>query len=359
VLDTLDGVVAHDTRRIALRAIILRRLGQTAGAQALALDALSQDPLDATLGVLAGRSIGEDAGLLVDVALDFMRAGEADSALEMLGTAIAMPVSAAGNVRPVAQYLAASILDDLGRSADAAARRAAARECDRTWAFPHGLDALDALQRAILAEPDDAVAHSLLGMLLYAHGRRADAMLAWERAVDLGMNDPVLLRNAAVAAYNIAHDDEKAWARYQRAVLLAPDEARLRYEQDQLSSRLGDTAATRLAALRPIESLVLTRDDLTVQYVRLLVAEGEADHAFAILSSRSFHPWEGGEGQVIAAWDATMTAKGMPLTDPPASLGEARSPYSAPAAVREDGSTDYFATSLPDLLLFSREGADD
>jgi hypothetical protein len=45
--------------------------------------------------------------------------------------------------------------------------------------------------------------------------------------------------------------------------------------------------------------------------------------------------------------------------DPPATLGEARSPYQAPAAVREDGVTDYFATSLPDLLLFSRGTSDE
>ena len=100
---------------------------------------------------------------------------------------------------------------------------------------------------------------------------------------------------------------------------------------------------------------MLTRDDFTIEYVGLLVAGGLAEDAFAILRSREFHPWEGGEGQAIRAWDSVITALGLPPTDPPASLGEARSPYLAPQAVREDGVTDYFATSHPELLLFARE----
>jgi hypothetical protein len=196
-------------------------------------------------------------------------------------------------------------------------------------------------------------------MLLYAHGRRGDALQAWERAIHLGMQDPVLYRNAALAAYNVAHDDDTAWARYVQAVRLAPGDARLRYEQDQLAARLGHSAATRLAALRPVEHLVRTRDDLTIEYVNLLIAERELDEALAILATRPFHPWEGGEGRAIAAWDAAAVASGRPSMEPPATLGEARSPYEAPAAVREDGVTDYFATSLPDLLLFSRETVDE
>jgi len=66
-----------------------------------------------------------------------------------------------------------------------------------------------------------------------------------------------------------------------------------------------------------------------------------------------------GEGRAVGAWDATLTALGLPLADPPATLGEARAHYVPPAAVREDGVTDYFATSLPDLLLFAREESEE
>ncbi|WP_243076579.1 DUF5107 domain-containing protein [Microbacterium sp. SS28] len=359
VLDTLDGVVSHDTRRIALRAIVLRRVDAHAEAETLVRRALAADPLDATLRALAGQPIAEDAGLLVDVALDFRNAGAQDEALSVLRAATVVPVSAGGNVRPIAHYLAAAILDGLGREEKAQEQRAKARSAELTWAFPYGLDALDALETAIEKDPTDAVAHSLLGMLLYAHGRRREAANHWRRAIDLGRADVVLYRNAALAAYNIAHDDDEAWELYARAVEVAPADPRVRYEQDQLAIRLGHASAERLARVQPVEDIVLTRDDFTIEYVKLLISAGQAARAHEILVTRSFHPWEGGEGQAIAAWDAALEADGLPLTDPPATLGETRAQYVPPIARHDEGATDYFATSLPELLLFSREDSED
>ncbi|WP_334152110.1 DUF5107 domain-containing protein [Microbacterium sp.] len=359
VLDTLDGIVGHDTRRIALRAILLRTRGDGAASSAIAHAALVADPLDATLRVLAGRDVDADAGLLLDVALDLKLAGAADDALRLIERVIAAPIRRSGNVRPLAAYIAAEIHEGRGEQEAAAGARSRAGEMDLRWAFPSGLDALQALESAVRAEPDDAVALSLLGMLLYAHGRRHDAASVWNRAIESGRQDPVLFRNAALAAYNVEHDEDKAWRLYTQAVEAAPTDARIRYEQDQLAARLGHPAARRLAALRPVEDLVLTRDDFAIAYVRLLVAEGGAAEAHRILRTRPFHPWEGGEGQALAAWDLTLAALGLPLADPPATLGEARAAYVPPAAVREDGVTDYFATSLPELLLFNQEGEDD
>lgn len=355
VLDTLDGIVGHDTRRIALRVMILRRGGDDVSAIRIVTEALAADPLDAALRTLAGHDPSEDPGILVDVARDLSNAGAVDEALILLERAISAPISRSGNIRPIAHYTAAALLDSAGAPGEAHAHRIAARTAELGWAFPWGLDALDALDAALRADDQDAVAHFLLGMLLYAHGRRGEAVEQWNTAIALGMQDAVLFRNAGLAAYNITHDDVKAWQCYEEAVRLRPADARLRYEQDQLAICLGHTTAQRFARLRPVEALVFSRDDLTIEYLWLLLAEGHAPAAYRILLSRSFHPWEGGEGKVIAAWDAVLAACGLPPTDPPATLGEARSPYTPPLAVREDGTIDYFATSLPGGVLFSRE----
>lgn len=359
VLDTLDGVVGHDTRRIALRAIVLRARGEAEASSAIACAALADDPLDATLRVLAGHEVDADAGMLLDIALDLKLAGATDDALRQIEIAIAAPIQRSGNVRPLAAYIAAEIYATRGDHEAASRQRSRAREMDLRWAFPSGLDALQALESAVEAEPDDAVALSLLGMLLYAHGRRQDATSAWNRAIESGGYGAVLFRNAALAAYNVERDEHKAWRLYSQAIEAAPTDARIRYEQDQLAVRLGHTAEQRLAELQPAEGLVLTRDDFAIQYARLLVAEGAADRAYRILLTRPFHPWEGGEGQALSTWDLTLEALGLPPTDPPASLGEARAAYVPPAAVRDDGVTDYFATSLPELLLFDQECEDD
>ncbi|WP_203581147.1 DUF5107 domain-containing protein [Microbacterium hibisci] len=359
VLDTLDGVVGHDTRRVALRAILLRRFGADADAEALVRRALEVDPLDATLRALAGRPLAADAGLLLDVALDLRHSGALAEAIQVLEQVLAAPVTAAGNVRPIAHYIAASVHDSVGDSSRAREERERARAGDLTRAFPFGLDALDALEAALAADPDDAVAHSLIGMLLYAHGRRASARGHWERAIELGRVEAVLFRNAALAAYNIGHDDARAWELYERAIAVSPDDARLRYEQDQLATRLAHSASERFERLQPMEGLVLTRDDFTIEYVTLLVEAGEAERAYEILITRPFHPWEGGEGKAIAAWDAVLAARGLTQTDPPATLGEARSRYVPPVARHDTGETDYFATSLPELMLFAREAGED
>jgi len=356
VLDTLDGFVGHDARRTALRVVLLRRSGRDAEAGELLRAGLAADPLDATLQHLAGTSGGAaDAGRLVDVAADLAAAGEVEGALDVLDAACAEPVGPAGNVRPLARYTAAALRAEQGRTAEAAALRRQARAEDLTRAFPHGLAAHDALAAAVAVDPDDAVAQFLLGTLLYGHGRRREAAQRWERCVALGLRHPVLLRNAGLAAYNVSHDDDLAWQRYEQAVAAAPGDARLRYEQDQLAGLLGHDSATRLERLRAVEDLVLTRDDLSVVYVGLLVDEGFAEQAHALLLARSFHPWEGGEGRVLAAWDAVLEALGLPGAPPPPHLGEARPLHPAPAPVRQDGETDYFATSLPALLLFVRE----
>ncbi|MCB0911700.1 MAG: DUF5107 domain-containing protein [Propionibacteriaceae bacterium] len=359
VLDTLDPAVGHDPRRPALRAILLGRLGEADAADLVVRDALLADPLDATLRVLAGLPVSEDAGLLIDIALDFKKAGALQASLNILERAASAPATSAGNLAPIAHYIAATVAAAMGREEEAGRHRELARTLDRTWAFPFGLDQLDALVEALDAEPDDAVAHSLLGMLLFAHGRRAEAMQAWECAIDLGLEDAVLYRNAGLSAYNIGHDDSRAWRRYEQAIALAPTDSRLRYEQDQLAIRLGQTTRERLDRLDRFRDLVLQRDDFTIAFVRLLVAEGRAAEAYEMLLSRSFHPWEGGEGEAISAWDETLAALGLPIADPPASLGEGRARYVPPAAVRDDGETDYFATSLPELLLFHRETSDE
>ncbi len=354
VLDTLDGVVMHDSRLAVLRAVILRRLGRNAEAEAAIRAELLLEPLNPTLRTLLGER-PHDPGLLLDVALELRAAGDAAGALDVLAHAVATPPTAAGNIVPIAHYVAAALHDSRGDSESAAQSRAAARASDLLRAFPYGLDAFDALQDTLRAEPEDATARHLLGMLLYAHGRRFDALAEWEQAIALGFEHPVLLRNAGLAAYCVAHDDELAWRRYEQAVVLAPQDARLRYEHDQLAARLGHSAADRLARLESVRRLILTRDDFTIEYLGLLVEQGRATEAYDILRTRAFHPWEGGEGRALKVWDDTHAALGLPLTDPPRTLGEARPDYVAPQPVRDDGVTDYFATSLPDLLLFVRE----
>jgi hypothetical protein len=87
------------------------------------------------------------------------------------------------------------------------------------------------------------------------------------------------------------------------------------------------------------------RDDLAVSYAQLLVSADRPAEALQILTSRRFQPWEGGEGQVLAAWERVQLALAqlasdagptavdgiLAAIDSPDSLGERRHPLENPA----------------------------
>ena len=338
---------ADDARARSLLVVARRCLGRDA--DALVAEALALDPLDQLALHLAGRPTSDDPATKVDLAMELAAAGQFDSAIALAIAVGGSTRTPAGNEAPIALYLAAAWFETVDRAADAAAARSTARAVDATLAFPSLLEHHDALVSALAADDSDSRAHALLGSLLYHHGRHAEALAHWLRAVELDPTDPVALRNAAIASYNHNDDPDAAVAFYDRALAVAPGDARLWYESDQLWKRLDRPAAQRLER---IPEAALHRDDLAVEYAELLTALDRPHDALALLLSRPFAPWEGGEGRALAAWDHANEALGNGVVDPPASLGEARPAFTAPAPVRTDGTTDYFATSLPDLLLF-------
>nr|VXZ81680.1 Uncharacterised protein [Klebsiella pneumoniae] len=57
----------------------------------------------------------------------------------------------------------------------------------------------------------------------------------------------------------------------------------------------------RLTTLVERKAVVLKRDDLTAELLSLWNASGHYADAAAILDTRVFHPWEGGEGKSPAS----------------------------------------------------------
>ena len=117
-------------------------------------------------------------------------------------------------------------------------------------------------------------------------------------------------------------------------------------------SRFFSSAANLPAPLQQTRNRMFQGGDFRQAAVLLAVVQHEAQ--WQILLTRRFHPWEGGEGRTLAAWDAAREVLGLPLADPPANLGETRPRFVPPVARHASGVTDYFATSLPELLLFTR-----
>lgn len=324
-------------------ALALARCGEAGAAEALEALAAS-DPLDPVTRALRGDALSLDAKMPLDVGAELARGGAFDEALAATAV-VSEATPAAGRAGPLRGYLRALWLDRAGRPAEAAAERAAARREPTDLAFPAGLDQHDALVAAVEADRTDAVAAGLLGMWLLDAGRTDEARVHLGAAADAGSTDPVVWRNLAIALVAADGDEEAADAALAHALDLRAD-ARLVFERDVLAIRRRLGAAERLALMERHHDLLGRRDDLAVRHATLLMDAGRLDEAWQLLTTRRFRPFEGGEGQVIAAFDRAscrraeaLLAQGAPEAaaelleggfTPPASLGEGRHPAERP-----------------------------
>jgi tetratricopeptide (TPR) repeat protein len=193
------------------------------------------------------------------------------------------------------------------------------------------------------------VAAYALGNYYYDLKRHEDAIASWERAVADGAAFATVFRNLGIAMWNVRRDRSAARSLYLRALELDATDPCLVSEYDQLCAKLNAPLAERLAFLESHRTLVLQRDDCTVALAGLYNLTGQPALALDLLTSRRFHPWEGGEGAVLRQFTAAhlllgqaALAAGDPATalhhftgamDTPESLGEAYHPLQAKADV--------------------------
>ena len=313
-----------------LRVVVLRRLGRLEEADASLAAARALDPLDIWSRFLETGVVPADSGQRLDLAYDCIRAGLLDDAERTLGKGTnATDLYTQALIKCMRGELAQSI--NLSRQAAVA---------EPAYLFPSRLEEMQALEAAVVANPADARAPYWLGNFFYDRRRHREAIEQWESAVKLNPDFPTAWRNLGIAYYNVAHDEQQARAAFRRARLAAPGDARILYEEDQLRKRMGDDPSERLAGLEAHRELVALRDDLSVELAALYNQVGRPADALTLLLSRSFQPWEGGEGLVLgeyvrahlllgqvalAARDAQCAIDHFQAADhPPQSLSEAR-----------------------------------
>jgi tetratricopeptide (TPR) repeat protein len=321
---------ADNLNALNLRVVVLRKLGRTADAEVALALVRALDPLDIWSRFLATGVIPSDAGQRLDLAYDCMRAGLLEDSESALGTATgAMEL-----------YTLARIYALRGKAAEGNKILQQAAAADPVYIFPNKLEEMRVLQSAVAENRADARAPYYLGNFFYDRRRHREAIAQWERAASLSADFPTAWRNLGIAYYNVEHDEQRAREAFVRARVAGSSDARILYEYDQLRKRIGDDPAQRLADLEGHRELVTGRDDLSVELASLYNHVGRPDEALALLMSRSFQPWEGGEGLVLgeyvraqlllgrralAAGDAQKAISHFEAADhPPQSLSEGR-----------------------------------
>lgn len=229
---------------------------------------------------------------VIDAALDFLRAGLREEAAKILSTCT--------KEDQMVNYYAAY------------ASGASASHCDLTWCFPNRLEDIPVLHRFA----GDWQAQYLLGCLYYDRMNYPAALAAWQESARLNPEYAFTWRNMAQASFD--HFDAPADARtyLEKALTLAPDNARILYELLQLYKNLGVSPRERLTFLEAHRELVLQRDDCALDMVVLYVQLGQYDDARALLLSRRFNIYEGGEGKLTRLHGWLYTLLGTREADP-------------------------------------------
>jgi tetratricopeptide (TPR) repeat protein len=302
---------SHTARH--LKAVLLRKLGRTAEAQAWIAASLAIDNfnygclyeailLEATTAADKTRQLQQlIRGYVhnyIEYTFDYAHAGLYAEASSFLKLSLKDGEPAYPMVLYYLGHFAGLMQDSV--AASQWYTKAAAAHPD--YCFPNRMEDVPVLQAALAAHAHDAKAHYYLGNYWYANRQYAEAIACWEKSVHYDASFPTAHRNLALAYYNKQQDARKALKSLQQAFALNPTDARVLMELDQLYKQLNKPHAERLALLEKHLDLTTDRDDLYLERVTLYNLLGKFDQARQLLAARIFHPWEGGEGKVVGQY---------------------------------------------------------
>ncbi len=282
----------HNHKARALKAAILRKLGETRNALALIDESLEYDRfnygcryekylIEQDENVLAEmkQMLRRSAQNYDEVALDYCAAGLNDEARSIWQIAVEE-----GAATPMTYYY-------MGRYDEA-------EKADSAYCFPNRPEDVICLEAAKRANPQGARAPYYLGCLYYAARQYDLAIENWELSARLDPTFPTVWRNLALGRFNKQDRQQEALEYMERAFHLDENDERVFMELDQLYKRLHRPHAERLAFYEQHAELIERRDDLVLEHATLLNSLGRYEEAKEIIDHRIFHPWEGGEGKV-------------------------------------------------------------
>ncbi|MFP5041448.1 DUF5107 domain-containing protein [Parasediminibacterium sp. JCM 36343] len=298
---------SHTARH--LKVALLRKANQPTVALQLIKDSLAIDPFnygclyeeflitndDIVLAKLTSL-LGGRVQTYIEYAFDYAHAGFYQQAIDFLQ----LYINNEASVYPMAYYYIGWFASLLQNEAQVSANFKLASFANSDYCFPHRIEDVLVLQAAIKANPGDAKALYYLGNFWYDKRQYTEAIECWEQSKAIDGNFPTVHRNLCLAYFNKTKEPQKALSEMETAFALDSSDARVLMELDQLYKILNYPVEKRLAFLKNHTKQVMERDDLYLEKIALLNQLGEYGQAKALIEKRIFHPWEGGEGKVVA-----------------------------------------------------------
>jgi tetratricopeptide (TPR) repeat protein len=308
-----------------LKAIIKRKLGKTVEAIEILKELMETDPLDhwARFEMTFLKKDHEsffqysrnDAQTIIDIAFDYLEAGFYQEAAELILQHHRQVIEPVAVPNPMSEtvmtsYILAWSYDKLGDKEKCTQILDEASQRSPDFFFPSRLQEQRILEWAIeQSKYPESPAYGL-GNYMYDKRRHKDAIHLWELAAAHEMRYGTLYRNLGIAYWNTGRDGDKAQRMFIKALDVAPHDNRILYEYDQLRKKINDNPVDRLQFLESRKVDVLERDDCSVELAALYNFHGEYQKALDLLESKKFHPWEGGEGQVLLQYSRACLALG-------------------------------------------------
>ncbi|WP_400243589.1 DUF5107 domain-containing protein [Niallia sp. JL1B1071] len=200
---------------------------------------------------------------------------------------------------PLLHYYSAYIYLLLEKKKEAKEEVIRGENSNSDYCFPSKLIEKIILERIIEVFPEESsFACYYLGNLMYDKKCYTEAMQLWERSLEKRDDFAILYRNLSFAYFNQNEQSELALPMMEKAFQIDSSDARLLLELDLLKAKKGFSVEERLSVLEENIDTTSVRDDLFVEYIKLLNNIGKYDEALNCIMNRQFHPWEGGEGKV-------------------------------------------------------------
>ncbi len=224
--------------------------------------------------------------LYVEGAVFYDRLGMQDDAIRILEEGIRF-LSTKGEIYPMMEYYLGYLYDKNGNRERAARAFAQARKRPADYVFPYCPADIAALEAAVRMDPSDARAWQYMGNGLFYLRRYEDAEKAWMNSTRSDPSNASVLRSLAFVDWALRHDIQVAIDKLEKASDADPSDARILLELDNFLDAAGQSDR-RLQLLSDRESTVRTRDELVLNYSRMLLRVGRFEKAAEMMDSRNF-----------------------------------------------------------------------
>jgi len=189
------------------------------------------------------RLLSREPDSVLEVAFDYVAVGRRGEARRILEGAIRHeqdPTRTADSTRdyPMIHYTLGYLYELDGDRARASSEYSKGAKGDPAFVFPHRVEEIVVLRRALAANPNDGHAAYYLGNVLASKNRDQEALAAWRDAVRLDSSNTIARRNLGRALW-ITGKQEEAVSQYQQAIAGAPEDFQLYVEIGNLFSEMG------------------------------------------------------------------------------------------------------------------------